>query len=139
MRSYTDVNLFNCPDANFMHFSRPQSHGHGCDCILFRAGPFQKAGRERGCIHTVVWKNSANWSRICPKFGQYGKVYQKSGLFANVPFYSRVNRKGRSSSGPLSGPVGFLLVHASAFHLLSWLLSPSIFEKTLFSAGVFDF
>ena len=82
-------------------------------------------------------KNPANWSRIGPKFGWYGKVNQKSGWFENIPFHSRVNRKGRSSSGPLSGPAGFLQVPASVFHLLSWLLSPSILEKLSFPAGVF--
>ena len=45
----------------------------------------------------------------------------------------------RSSSGPLSGPVGFLRVHTNAFHLLSWLLSPSILEKLSFTAGVLLF
>ena len=64
-------------------------------------------------------KYPANWSRIGPKFGWY------------------VNRKGRSRSGPLSGPVGFLQVHASAFHLLSRLLSPSTLQKLSFPAGVF--
>ena len=42
-----------------MHLSRPHSRGHGCDCILVRSGPFQKASRERGCIHTGVWKKSS--------------------------------------------------------------------------------
>ena len=77
-------------------------------------------------------KNPANRSRIGPKFGLYGKANLKSGRFANVPFRSHMNRKGWSSSGPLSGPVGFLRVHASAFHLLSWLLSPSILEKLFY-------
>ena len=27
-------------------------------------GPFQKAGRERGCIHTGVWKNPAKSSKM---------------------------------------------------------------------------
>ena len=82
-------------------------------------------------------KNPVNWSRIGPKFG---KVNQKSGRFTNVPFHSRVNRKGRSSSGLLSGPVGFLQVHASVFHLLSLLhlltLSQYI-RETLFSCRCF--
>ena len=107
--------------------------------ILVQSGPFQKAGRERGCIHTGVWKNPANRSRIGPKFGWYGKVNQKSGRFTNLPFHSRMNRKDNSSSGPLSGTVGFLWAHASAFHLLSWLLSPSILKKLSFRAGVFLF
>ena len=71
-------------------------------------------------------EKSANRSRVSPKFGLYGKVNQKSGWFTNLTFHSRINRKGRSSSGPLSGTAGFLRVHASAFHLLSWLLSPGL-------------
>ena len=74
-----------------------------------------------------------------PEYVQNSSVNQKSGQFGNVPFHSRVNRKGRFSSGPLSGPVGFLQVQASAFHLLSWLLSPSISEKLSFPASSFDF
>ena len=38
-----------------------------------------------------------------------------------------------SSSGPLSGPAGFLLVDASAFHLI---LCPNILEKLSFPAEV---
>ena len=34
-----------------------------------------------------------------------------------IPF--PYEQKKKSSSGPLSGPVGFLRVHASVFHLLS--------------------
>ena len=115
----------------------PPSHGHGCDVILVRSGPFQKAGRERGFIHTGVWKNPANRSRIGTALGWYGKVNRKSGRFTNLPFHSCMNRKGRSSSGPLSRTVGFLRVHASVFHLLSWLLYPSILEKLSFRTGVF--
>ena len=40
--------------------------------------------------------NPANCSRIDSKFGLYGKVNQKSGRFANVPFHSGMNIKGRS-------------------------------------------
>ena len=36
--------------------SVPHSQGHGCDFILLSSGPFQKTGRERGCIHTGIWK-----------------------------------------------------------------------------------
>ena len=83
-------------------------------------------------------ENLRNRSRIGSKCGWYRKVNQKSGKFANLGFYSRMNRKDRSSSGPLCGTVGFLRVHTSAFHLLSWLLSPSILiEKLSFRAGVF--
>ena len=82
-------------------------------------------------------KNPVNWSRIGSKFGWYGKVNQESGRFANVLFHFRVHRKGRSISGPLSGPVGFLQVHASAFHLLNWLVSPSILEELSFTVSVF--
>ena len=42
-------------------------------------------------------KNPANLFRIGAKFGWYGKVNQKSDRFANVPFHSRMNRKGRST------------------------------------------
>ena len=73
-----------------------------------------------------------NRSRIGSKFEWYGKVNQKSSRFANIPFHSHMNKKGRSSSGPLSGPAGFLWVHASAFHLLS----PSILEELSFHAEV---
>ena len=77
-------------------------------------------------------KNPADWSRIGPKFMWYRNVNQKSGRLANIPFHSRMNRKGSSSSGPLSGPARFLRLQASAFHLLSWLLSPIILENSLF-------
>ena len=95
-------------------------------------------GREVAFIQGYG-KNPVNWSRLCPKFGCHGKVNQKLGRFANVPLHSPVNRKGRSSSGPLSGPAGFLQVPASAFQSRSWLLSPSILEKLSFLDGVFDF
>ena len=137
MRSYADVNLFNWPDANFMHFIGPVHTAMGAIAywsVLVRSKKLvgRKVAFAQGC-----GKNPAKWPRIGPKFGWYGKVNQKSGRFTDVPFHSRVNRKGRSSSDPLSGPVGFLQVHASAFHLLSWLLSPSILEKLSFLAGVF--
>ena len=108
------------------------------DAILYWYGPVHsKRPVGRGCIHTGVWKKSSKPVQNRPKFVWYGKVNQKSGRFANVPFHSRMNRKGRSSSGPLSGPAGFLQVHASAFHLRSWLLSPSILEKLSFRAVLF--
>ena len=84
-------------------------------------------------------QNPANWSRIGPEFEWYGKVNQKPGRFANIPFHSCMNKKSRSSLGPLSGPVGFLQVHASAFHLLRWLLSNSTLEELSFLASVFFF
>ena len=140
MRSYADINLFNWPNANFMHVIGSVHNAHGCNCIPGQLWFVPKAGRgERLHSHRGMEKNPVNWSRICPKFGWYGKVNQKSGRFTNIPFHSCVNRKGRSSSGPLSGPVGFLQVHTSAFHLLSWLLSPSISEKLSFPGGVFIF
>ena len=58
--SYTDVNLFNWPDAIFLYLSGPRLHSHGCDCILACSCPFQKASREKGCIHTGAWKKSVN-------------------------------------------------------------------------------
>ena len=87
---------------------------------------------ERLHSHRGIERNPANRSRIGSKFGWYGKVNQKSGRFANVPFHSHMNKKGSSTSGPLSGPVRFQLVHASAFHLLS----PSILEKLSFPVEV---
>ena len=101
--------LFNWRDAKFLYsrppvlYSRPWMRFYTGPV---RSGPLQKAGRERGCIHTEVWKNPANQSSIGLKFGWYGKVNQKSGWFANLPFHSRMNRKGRSSSGPLSRTMG---------------------------------
>ena len=100
--------------------------------------PKRPVGREVAVAQEYE-KNPADRSRTCAKFGWYGKVNQKSGRFANVPFHFRMNRKGRSSSSPLFGPVGFLRIHTSAFHLLSWLLSPNILEKLSFTASVFWF
>ena len=37
-------------------YSRPPSHGHECDFILVRSGPFQKAGR-RDIAFTQLYKN----------------------------------------------------------------------------------
>ena len=71
-------------------------------------------------------------SRIGSKFGWYGKVNQKSIRFANIPFHSHMNKKGRFSSGPLSRSAGFLRLQASAFPLLS----PSILETLSFPAEV---
>ena len=76
--------------------------------------------------------NPVNRSKIGSKFRWYGKVNQKSSRFANVPFHSHINRKGRFSSGPPSRPARFPPVHASAFHLLS----PSILEKFTFPTEV---
>ena len=101
---------------------------------MVRSGPFQKACRERDCIHTgqgyrnkpsepfqnrfkirVVWKSE-------PEIGPFRKRI--------IPF--RYEHKRQVCSGPLSGLAGFLRVHANAFHLLS----PSILEKLFFPAGV---
>ena len=87
---------------------------------------------ERLHSHRDIETNPANRSRIGSKSGWYGKVNQKLGRFANVPFHSDMNTKGRSSSGTLSGLAWFLRVHASAFHLLP----PSILEKLSFPAEV---
>ena len=100
---------------------------------------FKKPVGREAALTQGYGKNPVNWSRMGPKFGWYRKVNQKSGWFTNILFHSCVNRKGRSSSDPLSGPVGFLQVHASAFRLLSWLASPSILEKLSFLADVFLF
>ena len=56
--------------CKFYAFHRFGSHGHGCNCILVCG----ETGRERGCIHTRVWKKPVKWSKIGPKFGWYGKV-----------------------------------------------------------------
>ena len=42
--------------------------------MLVRSGPFQKADRERGCIHTVVWKKSSELVQNRSKI----RVVQKS-------------------------------------------------------------
>ena len=76
-----------------MHLGRPRSHGHECDCRLVRSGPFQNPVGREVAFTQGYGKNPANWSRVSPKFGWYGKVNQKSGRFTNVPFHSRVNRK----------------------------------------------
>ena len=89
-------------------YSRPPSHDHECDFILVRCGPFEKVGRSKALPFTQGYRNKPSepvQNRF--KFGWYGKVNQKSGRFANVPFHSHMNKKGRSSSGPLSGPAGF--------------------------------
>ena len=56
LRWHKLIQLARC---KFYAFHRPRSHGHGCNCILVLSGPFQKAGRERGCIHTGLWKKSS--------------------------------------------------------------------------------
>ena len=107
--------------------------GHEYDFILAYAPVRSKRPvGEKLHSHRGIETNPANRSRIGSKFGWYGKVNQKSSPFANVPFHFHMNKKGRPSSGPLSGPAGFLWVHASAFHLLS----PSILEKLSFPAEV---
>ena len=58
--------------------------------------------------------NPANRSRIDSKFGWYGKVKQKSDRFANVPFHSGMNIKGRSVQvhfPELLGFYGYTQVH----------------------------
>ena len=116
-------------------YSRPLHTAMGA--ILYWYAPVcskRPVGRELHS-HRGIETNPANRSRIGSKFGWYGKVDQKSGRFANVRYHSCMNRKGRSSSGPLSGPAAFLRVHTSAFHLLS----PSILEKRSFPADFFLF
>ena len=110
--------------------------GNECDFKLVSSGPFQKADR-REVAFTQGYRNKSskpvqNRFEIWMVRKSPGKVNQKSGRFANVPFHYRMNRKGRSSSGPLSGTAGFLWVHASEFHLLS----PRILEKLSFPAEV---
>ena len=103
--------------------------------ILYWYAPvqkFQKASRSEVAF-TQGYRNKPSepvQNRF--KIRMVRKANQKSGRFANVPFHWHMSKKGRSSSGPLSGPAGFLWVHASAFHLLS----PSILEKLSFPAEV---
>ena len=107
-------------------YSRPHSHGHECEFILVRSGPFQKAGR-RDVAFTQLYKN------------------KPSELVQNR-FKIRIVRKSKPEIGPVRKRIipfpyeqkrqiqfsGFLRVQASAFHLLS----PSIFEKLSFPAEV---
>ena len=104
--SYTEVNLFNWPDANFMHLSKPIHTAMGAIAYWSSLVLSKKPVGREVAFTQGYGKNPANLSRIGPKFGWHGKVNQKSGRFANVLFHSHVYRKGTSSSGPLSGPVG---------------------------------
>ena len=113
-------------------YSRPSSHGHECDFYWYALVRSKRPVREKLHSHRGIETNPVNRSRTGSKFGWYRKVNQKSSRFANVPFHSHMNKNGRSSSGPLSGPAGFLRVHTSAFHLLS----PSMLEKLSFPAAV---
>ena len=63
-------------------YSRHLSHGHGYDFILVRSGPFQKACRERGCIHT-------------------GQGYRNK---PSEPFQNRFKIRGVWKSEPEIGP-----------------------------------
>ena len=67
--------------------------------ILYRYAPVRSKRRVGEKLHSQrgIETNPANWSRIGSKFGWYGKVNQKSGRFANVPFHSHINKKGRST------------------------------------------
>ena len=126
----TPTCLFNWPEA-ILH-TWPPSHGHWCDFILVRSGPFQKAGGSEVAF-TQGYRNKPSepvQNRL--KIRMVRKSEPEIRPFANVPFHSHMNKKGKSSSGPLSRPAGFLRVHASAFHLLS----PSILEKLSFSSEV---
>ena len=130
LRSYADI-LIQLARCKFYTVG-PLHTAMSGDFMLVRSGPFQKAGR-REVAFTQGYRNKPSepvQNRF--KIRMMRKVNQKSDRFANVPLHSHMNKKGKSSSGPLSGPAGFLLVHASAFHLLS----PSILEKLSFSAEV---
>ena len=118
------------PDANFIQWALHTAMSE----ILYWYAPARSKRPVGETLHSHrgIETNPANRSRIGSKSGWYGKVNQKSGRVANVPFHSHMNKKGKSSSGPLSGPAGFLRVHASAFHLLS----PSILKKLSFPAEV---
>ena len=64
--------------------------------------------------------NPANRSRIDSKFGWYGKVNQKSGRFANVPFHSGMNIKGRSVQVHFPDLLGSS--SSSSYFIYSWLV-----------------
>ena len=113
-------------------YSRPPLHGHECHFILVRSGPFQKAGR-REVAFTQGYRNEPSepvQNRFKIRMVRKSEPEIGSVRKRTIPF--PYEQKGSSSSGPLSGPVGFLLVHTSAFHLLS----PSILEKLSFPAEV---
>ena len=113
-------------------YSSPLSHGHDYGFVLVRSGPFRKT-RRREVAFTQGNRNKPSepvqnrfkiWM-VRESEPEIGPVRKRT-----IPF--PYEQKGRSSSGPLSGPAGFLRVHASAFHLLS----SSILEKHSFSAEV---
>ena len=111
-------------------YSRPPSHGHECDFLLVRSGPFQKAGRRelaftQGCRPSEPVQNRFKIWMVRKSEPEIEPVRKRT-----IPF--PYEQKGRSTSGPLSGRAGFLWVHESAFHLLS----PSILEKLTFPAEV---
>ena len=113
-------------------YSRPPSHGHECDFILVRSGPFQKAGR-REVAFTQGYKSKPRKPvlnrfkiRMIPKSEpEIGPVRKRT-----IPFPFAEKRKVLFRSTFQTS--GFLWVDASAFHLLS----PSILEKLSFPAEV---
>ena len=103
------------------------SHGPEWVFLQVRSGPFQKAGGREVAFTDEYRNNPSEPVQNRFKIQMVRKNGKKSSRFANVPFHSHMNRKGRFSSGP---PASFPRVHASAFHLLS----PSILEKLTFPA-----
>ena len=132
---------------------RPPSHGHGCDFLLVCSGLFQKAGRREVAFTQKNKPSEPVQNRFKIQMVRKSEPEIEPVRKRTIPF-PHMNKKGRSSSGPLSGPAGFLWEHASAFHLLSSsilekisfpaeaglcispILSPSILEKLSFPAEV---
>ena len=115
-------------------YSRPPSHGHECDFLLVRSGPFQKAGR-REVAFTQGYRNKPSepvQNRFKIRMVRKSEPEIEPVRKRTIPFPYEQKRQVRGSSSPLFGPAGFLRVHASAFHLLS----PSILEKLSFPADV---
>ena len=101
-------------------YSRPPSHGHECDFILVRSGPFQKAGRRQvaftqGCRNkpSEPVQNRFKIRMLRKREQEFGPVRKRT-----IPFpYERKRQvQFRSST--------------------SHLLFPSILEKLCFAAGV---
>ena len=101
--------------------------------MRFFTGPFQRAGRREVAI-TQGYRNKPSepvQNRFKIPMVRKSEPEIEPVHKRTIPFpYEQ--KKGRSSSGPLSGPAGFLRVQASAFHLLS----PSILERLSFPAEV---
>ena len=98
------------------HFSPFGPHSHKNDCVPFRSCPFQKVVSVR-LLHGYRKKSSGPFqymSRNCAVRRSEPEI--QTIRKRTVPF--SYEQKNRSSSGPLSSPVWFLLVTPSWFLLL---------------------